>query len=54
MDDTIPVANASKLVFSTQEIEEAADYCNFNKGLGPDCFDGNILNNDEWLRGKII
>jgi len=30
-------------LFSTKEIDSAAKVSNFNKGLGPDCFDGNIL-----------
>ena len=27
--------------------------CNFNKGLGPDCFDGNVIQTNEVLRQKI-
>jgi hypothetical protein len=26
---------------------------NFNKGLGPDCFDGNIMKNNPQLQEKI-
>ena len=29
--------------FRLADISEAIKSCNFNKGLGPDCFDGNIL-----------
>lgn len=34
-------------MFSTTEIEIAAKESNFNKGLGPDGFDGNVLKNSE-------
>ena len=30
-------------IFRLADITEAIKYSNFNKGLGPDCFDGNIL-----------
>ena len=30
-------------LFSLNEVEEATKQSNFNKGLGPDCFDGNLL-----------
>ena len=26
---------------------------NFNKGLGPDCFDGNLLKNNQQLNEKV-
>ena len=32
---------------------EAIKCSNFNKGLGPDCFDGNILNKSEHLNSKM-
>jgi hypothetical protein len=40
-------------LFSTKDIEDAAKVSNFNKGLGPDCFDGNILKDNEKLREKL-
>jgi len=33
--------------FTIEEVEEATKSSNFNKGLGPDCFDGNVLKNNE-------
>ena len=30
-------------LFSLEDVGEAMKQSNFNKGLGPDCFDGNIL-----------
>jgi hypothetical protein len=30
-------------MFTTQDVEEAMRASNFNKGLGPDGFDGTIL-----------
>ena len=32
-----------ELQFSLEDINNAAKESNFNKGLGQDCFDGNIL-----------
>ncbi|MFM7727119.1 MAG: hypothetical protein ACKO7B_10475 [Flavobacteriales bacterium] len=32
-----------ELAFSVEDILNAAKESNFNKGLGPDCFDGNIM-----------
>ena len=34
---------ATQGMFTTQEVEEAMRASNFNKGLGPDGFDGIIL-----------
>jgi hypothetical protein len=34
-------------IFSLDDIREATKHSYFNKGLGPDCFDGNILNKNE-------
>ena len=33
--------------FSVEHIKEATKQSNFNKGLGPDCFDGNLLTQNE-------
>ena len=30
-------------IFTERDVEEAIRECNFNKGLGPDGFDGNLL-----------
>jgi hypothetical protein len=35
------------VLFSLDDIREATKQSNFNKGFGPDCFDGNILGNNE-------
>ena len=34
-------------LFSVEDIKEAAKQSNFNKGLGPDCFDGNLITQNE-------
>ena len=34
---------ATRGMFTTQDVEEAIGASNFNKGLGPDGFDGTIL-----------
>ena len=39
----IDTGNGSVSLFSREEVKEAIKSSNFNKGLGPDCFDGNIL-----------
>ena len=36
-------AEATRGMFTTQDVEEAMRASNFNKGLGPDGFDGTIL-----------
>jgi hypothetical protein len=36
------IINTSEL-FRLSDIIEATKASNFNKGLGPDCFDGNVL-----------
>jgi hypothetical protein len=36
--------------FIREEVIEAIKSCNFNKGLGPDCFDGNVLHNNNQLK----
>ena len=35
--------DTSSEIFRLTDISEAVKCSNFNKGLGPDCFDGNIL-----------
>ena len=39
----INTGNESVSLFSREEVKEAIKSSNFNKGLGPDCFDGNML-----------
>ena len=39
--------DTSSEIFRLADISEAIKSCNFNKGLGPDCFDGNILQSDQ-------
>lgn len=41
-------------MFSTEEVDNATKASNFNKGLGPDCFDGNILKDNKELRSKVL
>ena len=40
--------------FTIEEIQDATKNSNFNKGLGPDCFDGNVLKNNTHLERKIM
>ena len=39
----IDTGSESVSLFSREEVKEAIKSSNFNKGLGPDCFDGNML-----------
>jgi len=39
--------------FTREEVLEAMRSSNFNKGLGPDCFDGNVMKNNPQLQEKI-
>ena len=36
--------------FIREEVIEAIKSCNFNKRLGPDCFDGNVLHKNNQLK----
>jgi hypothetical protein len=36
--------------FTREEVIDAIKSCNFNKGLGPDCFDGNVLLSNNQLK----
>ena len=47
------VIDTSSEIFRLADISEAIKSCNFNKGLGPDCFDGNILQLSELLCSKV-
>jgi len=35
--------------FTQEEVLLAVKNSNFNKGLGPDCFDGNVIRNNPQL-----
>jgi len=39
--------------FTRDEVVDAMRSSNFNKGLGPDCFDGNVLRNNSQLSEKV-
>lgn len=45
--------DSSSELFKLSDISEAIKCSNFNKGLGPDCFDGNILQLNELLCSKV-
>ena len=40
-------------LFRLTDITDAIQACNFHKGLGPDCFDGNVIQTNEVLGQKI-
>ncbi len=52
-DDEEMVSDSSSELLKLSEITEAIKCSNFNKGLAPDCFDGNILHLSELLCSKI-
>ena len=41
-------------LFSLNEVVEETKQSNFNKGLGPDCFDGNLLTLNQLLSNKVM
>ena len=47
------VVDTSSEIFRLSDISEAIKSSKFNKGLGPDCFDGNILQSDLTLCAKV-
>jgi hypothetical protein len=50
--DTNSSANVSP--FTKEEVTEATKCSNYNKGMGTDCFDGNVMWNHKQLEEKII
>ena len=50
----IDTGSDSNMAFTREEVAEAMKSCNFNKGLGPDCFDGGVLHRNEQLKDKLI
>ena len=50
--DTSSSSNVSP--FTKEEVVKATKSSNFNKGMGPDHFDGNVMRNHKQLEGKII
>ena len=51
-EETMMIDTSSE-IFRLADISEDIKSCNFNKGLGPDCFDGNILQSDQSLCDKV-
>ena len=41
-------------IFTVDDVVVATKSSNFNKGLGPDCFDGNMLKSSAELNDKIM
>ena len=41
-------------MFCVDDITNAAQCSNFIKGIGPDCFDGNVLKKNTELNNKIM
>jgi len=40
--------------FTVDDIITATKCSNFNKGLGPDCYDGNMMRSNVELHDKIV
>ena len=55
VEETVAGSNNScpEECFRLTDITDAIEACNFNKGLGPDCFDGSIIQTNEVLGQKI-
>lgn len=58
IDDETMINESDRLdevpLFSIEEVDDAAKQTNFNKGLGPDCFDGNVMKGSKDLNKKIV
>ena len=52
--NTSPCSGISVTSFTREEVLEAIKSSNFNKGLGPDCFDGNVLSSNTSLKTKVV
>ena len=52
IEDTMQIDSSSG-AFKLPDIMDAIKRSNFNKGLGPDCFDGNVLLTSQLLSSKI-
>ena len=50
--DTSSSVNVSP--FTKEEVIEGTKCSNFNKGMGPDCFDCNVMRNHKQLEDRII
>jgi hypothetical protein len=51
----VDTSSANKVSpFTREEVVDAMRSSNFNKGLGPDCFDGNVLRNNSQLSEKVM
>ena len=55
VEETLATTKDSEVAecFRLTDITDAIQACNFNKGLGPDCFDGNVIQTNEVLGQKI-
>ena len=52
--NTSPNSGISVTLFTREEVTEAIKGSNFNKGLGPECFDGNVLGSNTMLKAKVV
>ncbi len=52
-DESMMLSEDEIPLFSSEDIDIAIKESNYNKGLGPDYFDGNLIKNNETLRAKI-
>jgi hypothetical protein len=56
VDENVDMADEminTTAMFSVEDIRQATLQSNFNKGLGPDCFDGNLVSQNEQLGAKV-
>ena len=52
--NTLSYSGISVTPFTREEVTEAIKSSNFNKGLDPDCFDGNVLGSNTTLKAKVV
>ena len=57
-DDEVMMINTSNSndvsTFTHEEVLEAVKSSNFNKGLGPDCFNGNVMKKNSQREDKVV
>ncbi len=53
-DEMADESTNKSAIFSLDDIKLATKSSNFNKGLGPDCFDGNLLTKNVLLGDKMM
>jgi hypothetical protein len=52
--NTSPFSGINVTLFTEEDMIETIKSSNFNKGLGPDCYYGNVLGSNNRLKSKVV